>query len=80
MCSAYNARSASDIVQDVDLVVDDVWCEDHDQEMRKMQKQGRNFLMDAVNRGAVPEAEVDLELLAEAKKRKLTQEKMPRIL
>ena len=75
MCSAYNARSASDIVQDVDLVVDDVWCEDHDKELRKMQKQGRDFLMDAVNRGAVPEEEVDLELLAEAKKRKLTQEK-----
>eukprot|EP00435_Cladocopium_sp_Y103_P016117 s5396_g4.t1 len=73
VCEAYEPRGAADIVQEAELIADDAWSEGHDQEMKKMKAQGRNFLLDAVNRNVIPEEEIDLGLLAEAKKRKQTQ-------
>lgn len=73
MCDAHEPRSAADIVQEAEMIADDAWGEGHDQEMEKMKQQGQVFLMDAVNRGVIPEEELDLELLAKARQRKLTQ-------
>lgn len=73
VCSAYDARSSAQVAVEAEVVADDLWGDGHDQEIQKMQKKEREFLMDAVNRQAVPEEDVDLELLAQAKARQLKQ-------
>lgn len=45
----------------------DLWSEGHQQELNKVRKKRHEFLLDAVSKNLVPEDQVDMCLLAEAK-------------
>ena len=75
VCQQHPSRGKADLLHEAEVLGAEVWDEEHDAEMARLEEKGKDILLDAVNQGGVCEDLVDVQMLAEAGARKAKQRK-----